>query len=66
MGYTYHRSLFAHRGHVTSIHMDSFQVVSGSRDKRIILHDFLENALSKDIIPKKKREFIWIRHRLYY
>jgi hypothetical protein len=66
MSYSLHRSLFAHRGHVTCIHIDAFQVISGSRDKRVIMNDFLENAMSKDIIPKKKREFLWIKHRLYY
>jgi WD40 repeat protein len=35
-----HRSLFPHRHHITTVYIDAFRVVSGSRDRTVVLQDF--------------------------
>jgi hypothetical protein len=38
---------------VTALHLDAFCVISGSRDKCVVLQDFLTNSIVNNLKDKK-------------
>ncbi len=54
LDFVVHRSLFTHKNHITAVHVDAFRVVSGSRDKTVVVQDFLRPVISNYEKTKSK------------